>query len=278
MSTVPESEARWIFSDLDGTIMREDGVIPRSASEAIISARATGHRVVLSTGRSAGQITADVRALSFDAIISGSGWRVELADGSVLVDAAFDPMLVEAVTSTLAEAGIPFYFETHSGLVGTADSLAHLTEMSARFEPGPARDRWQQHLDAFTRTLGRDDDPRPAGITKVVHIGAIDAALPVGVRAMPPSIPSLPAGWGEILPDGIHKGVAMHQVLDHFGVEVSRSIALGDGFNDIEMLAMAGIGVAMGNACPEALEVSDMVVTPVDEDGFAMAFKMLGLI
>ena len=40
-----------------------------------------------------------------------------------------------------------------------------------------------------------------------------------------------------------------------------------DGTNDVDMLKMADVGVAMGNACDALKEVSDVVIGRVDEDG-----------
>ena len=57
--------------------------------------------------------------------------------------------------------------------------------------------------------------------------------------------------------------------LAHLGLTREQSIAFGDGGNDVAMLSAAGVGVAMGNACEEALHAADYVTAPVDEDGIA---------
>ena len=46
-------------------------------------------------------------------------------------------------------------------------------------------------------------------------------------------------------------------------------MAFGDGLNDVTMLRAAGLGVAMGNACPEALAAADAVTADCDHDGVA---------
>ena len=48
-------------------------------------------------------------------------------------------------------------------------------------------------------------------------------------------------------------------------------MAVGDGMNDLTMLRMAGVGVAMGNACPEAMAAADAVTADCDHDGVAQA-------
>ena len=52
-----------------------------------------------------------------------------------------------------------------------------------------------------------------------------------------------------------------------------RSIAFGDGGNDLSILKAAGIGVAMGNANDDVKAVANYVTTSVDEDGIWNALK-----
>jgi hydroxymethylpyrimidine pyrophosphatase-like HAD family hydrolase len=59
---------------------------------------------------------------------------------------------------------------------------------------------------------------------------------------------------------------------------VADTIAFGDGPNDLEMLAFAGIGVAMGNGVAAAKEAADMVTAGIDDDGLARAMAQLGLV
>ncbi len=71
------------------------------------------------------------------------------------------------------------------------------------------------------------------------------------------------------------KGLALVALADYLGVDKSHTIAMGDGLNDISMLKMAGIGVAMANGCDEALEAADWVTDHCDEDGVAHAIERL---
>ena len=53
------------------------------------------------------------------------------------------------------------------------------------------------------------------------------------------------------------------------GVPIEEAIGVGDAFNDVPMLKMAGLGVAMGNSNEEALRAADVVVSDNDHDGIA---------
>ena len=48
--------------------------------------------------------------------------------------------------------------------------------------------------------------------------------------------------------------------------------------NDYEIIKEAGIGIAMGNACDEALNAADYVTATVDDDGIARALEHLGIL
>ena len=71
------------------------------------------------------------------------------------------------------------------------------------------------------------------------------------------------------------------------GITPEETIAFGDAENDLEMLQLAGIGVAMGNALPQVRACADMVTDTVDHacsirrienDGIAHALRRLKLI
>ena len=62
------------------------------------------------------------------------------------------------------------------------------------------------------------------------------------------------------------------------GITPEETIAFGDAENDLEMLQLAGIGVAMGNALPQVRACADMVTDTVENDGIAHALQKLKLI
>ena len=67
-------------------------------------------------------------------------------------------------------------------------------------------------------------------------------------------------------------------ILARYGLTAEEAIAFGDSENDLEMLRAAGIGVAMGNGTPEALEAADYVTGDCDDDGLLHALEHFGLI
>lgn len=65
----------------------------------------------------------------------------------------------------------------------------------------------------------------------------------------------------------------MSLLLGRLGIDPAACMALGDGENDVEMLRLCGLGVAVGNAGPPALAASDAITSSNDEDGVARAVE-----
>ncbi len=77
----------------------------------------------------------------------------------------------------------------------------------------------------------------------------------------------------EGLAPGTNKGQALAWLAQQLGIARRETMAIGDSGNDKEMIAWAGLGVAMGNASPEARSVADYVAPGVDSDGAAEAIE-----
>ena len=82
----------------------------------------------------------------------------------------------------------------------------------------------------------------------------------------------------DVLPGGGGKILGIKAYLESVGVDVSETMAFGDGENDADMLRFAGIGVAMGNAVDVTKASADYVTDHIDNDGVAKALKHFGLI
>lgn len=74
------------------------------------------------------------------------------------------------------------------------------------------------------------------------------------------------------------KEVGIDKIIKYYGIDLSEIIAFGDGGNDIGMIKLAGIGVAMGNANKEVKEIADYITDDVDNDGVYKALKHFNLI
>lgn len=73
----------------------------------------------------------------------------------------------------------------------------------------------------------------------------------------------------EILPKGVSKGSVLPKMAELMGIDMKNTIALGDYNNDVEMLKVAGVGIAVSNAVPEAKAVADHVTVSNNEHAIA---------
>jgi hydroxymethylpyrimidine pyrophosphatase-like HAD family hydrolase len=78
-----------------------------------------------------------------------------------------------------------------------------------------------------------------------------------------------------VVPAGTSKQQGLAFLADHLDMDRSQVIAVGDQYNDLPMLAWAGLGVAMGNAPDPVKAVSGRVVPSNDEDGVAWLVEQL---
>ncbi len=79
--------------------------------------------------------------------------------------------------------------------------------------------------------------------------------------------------WLDLAPEGVSKASGLAGVASRLGVDRSDVLAIGDGRNDLEMLAWAGRGVAMGQSPDEVKAAADHVTAPVELDGVALELR-----
>jgi Cof subfamily protein (haloacid dehalogenase superfamily) len=81
----------------------------------------------------------------------------------------------------------------------------------------------------------------------------------------------------EVTSPQVSKGRALAMLAGHYGIPQAEVMAIGDQDNDTDMIAWAGLGVAMGNASPGAKAAADHVAPPITEDGAAWAIEQFVL-
>jgi Cof subfamily protein (haloacid dehalogenase superfamily) len=77
----------------------------------------------------------------------------------------------------------------------------------------------------------------------------------------------------EIMPKGASKTSAIEFLKERYVVDQSEIIAIGDNYNDVDMIKFAGMGIAMGNAPDEVKIQADEITLTNDEDGAAVAIE-----
>lgn len=273
-----------VFIDIDGTLVDHHGIIPASAQTAIARARANGHAVLLASGRSVPELWDDLMAIGFDGVIGGAGAYVEVG-GSVLADDAFQPALLSEIVAFLSDADAPYLLEGAQGVWGNAAMSAWGQGFLLRKYPDAAeRDEARRGASCFIDRIRPVPDPLPP-VCKLIFLETPTATLDAARARFGDAIDVLPSSLavygqpaGELAMRGVHKANGVRAVAEHLGLDLADTIALGDSDNDLEMLAAAGVGIAMGGAAPHVVAAADATTDAPEDDGLARAFARYGLI
>jgi Cof subfamily protein (haloacid dehalogenase superfamily) len=252
---------RLVVADLDGTARsRVLGITP-GVRAAVAAARARGVRVCVATGRMWPSAEPWVRALGADppVILYNGGQVLDFATGRILYD--------RRLPRAAARAAL--------GIVRRDPALQPHLFLDDRVyveRPHPATDAYVKDdglafevVPAFESLLARHPH-------KVMVIGAPARLEALGRAVREARVPvhavmSEPT-YLEILPPDVSKGTALQAMLEALGIPAAEVIAVGDNWNDVEMLEAAGLGVAMGDA-PEGVRArAHHVCGTAEEEGF----------
>ncbi|WP_425955756.1 HAD family hydrolase [Xylanimonas sp. McL0601] len=261
--------APWLVAlDIDGTLLHYDQSMSDVVRDAVRDVVAAGHHVVLASGRSLVSMTPVAERLGLAAgfMVCSNGAVTVSCDGEApggwaLEEAVtFDP---EPALRRLSQElpGARFAVED----VGVGFRLTELFpegELDGIHRVVALEDLWD---DEVTRVVVR----APESTTEEFHaavaeLGLADVTYAVGWSA-----------WMDIAPLGVTKAAALEKVREHLGVPPSRTMAIGDGHNDVAMLRWAARGVAMGNADAEVQAVADETTLTIEQDGAARALRPL---
>ena len=81
--------------------------------------------------------------------------------------------------------------------------------------------------------------------------------------------------WLDCVMPGVNKGTALQKIMDYVGVTPEEVLATGDNPNDLEMIKLAGRGLAVATAHPKIKEAVDGIIPSYTEDGVLQEWKKL---
>jgi len=79
--------------------------------------------------------------------------------------------------------------------------------------------------------------------------------------------------FGNAVSHRVSKGNAFRQMVNHLGIDIHQTLAVGDSFNDLPIFRVVNTKVAMGHAPNELKEMADWIAPSLEEDGVAAAIE-----
>ena len=258
------------FCDIDGTLLPFGKTVPQSAVDAIEKARREGHRFFLSTGRSECEIDECLKHIPFDGGAYSNGATV-VAEGKVLRRIRMTDDDRSFIISYAEKNGLLFMLQTDEGTFLSHEAAAFFAESMMKaigtVIPVPS-------------TIEYDSLPRSLPcVIKAIYFSPSHDLMRVrkelgGRFQMVDNTDALPqTDMVEVCLPGLDKGTGVKEMIKALGEDMSSSVSIGDGANDIPMLKAAELGIAMGNGSEDAKKNADWVTASVDDDGFRKAVE-----
>lgn len=256
-----------LFFDIDGTLVSfRTHLIPQSTVDALQEAKRNGVAIYISTGRPLMLITnlGQIEHL-IDGYITTNGARCFVGDHTVCLR----PISREDVDEVVADAvrcDYPVIVVGERHLV-----VYHPTDIVRKvFVEGLG----VVNLDFSTQLETLTDE-------EILQLTPFCSAEQEA-ELMPRLSNCISGRWHPAFTDitsgEADKGKGLHAMAQYLGLDISETMAFGDGGNDISIIHEAGVGVAMGNANEELKVCADFVTSSVDEDGVKNALLHFGVI
>ena len=254
-----------IASDYDGTLYNNEGVVTPQVREKIAYFIANGGRFTVCTGRTVQGFHAYESSYINAPVLHGNGSTCYDYESNTLVfgDSVGEEIFgaIRAVAKSFPSASIEMYSFYNSFVINRSEtSHNHFTcqgiEYTVIEDPSKADLPWQKVM---------------------IYSEKDSAAIQSFLAENHPDVHFLPTTgtYIEIMKPGVDKGSGLLKLADSLSIPHGKVFAVGDGFNDREMLVAAAIGFVPCNGSEEALAVADRVVRSNDDGAVAHVIEIL---
>jgi Cof subfamily protein (haloacid dehalogenase superfamily) len=259
--------------DIDGTIAGRSNDIKEPVKQAIRLAQEKGIQVAIATGRMY------CSALRFHQAV-GSTLPLLAYQGAWIQDPATQKIYQHLPVSRSTAEQLLDYFESEALrkllsvhfyindqlYVREITSETKIYAQRADIQPQAVGDLRKTLTDEPTKILALSDD------TAIIDQlwGSLRQQYTPAELYLTKSV----ATFFEATHPAVNKGAAVRYLAEELlGLAPHNVMAIGDNFNDVEMLEYAGLGIAMGNAPAEVQSVAQWVAPNVEQDGAAAAIE-----
>lgn len=239
------------FLDIDGTILY-NGTVSEKTKIIIAKARSLGNKVVICSGRSRANAKAVLGPIEIDGWITNIGTCVEI-DNNVIFRAAFTKCELKSIFHIFEneKTGIIFDGEEH------------------RIYNVFCNNKNEKYIVNNTSELLKCF--KKEKVAKCLYSGVLNAKLADKISKNYELFQH--KTYAEFCKKGFSKQFGMEKVMQYYNIPIENSFAIGDSINDLDMLRIAGISIAMGNAPEIVKSECDYVTLNVCEDGVSYAME-----
>jgi Cof subfamily protein (haloacid dehalogenase superfamily) len=261
-------EIKLIAVDVDGTLLNSQAELSGRAEAALRKAIAQGVLIVLATGKTRNSTLRFIEKLALNAPgIYLQGLMIYDGDGTIKWQQTLNAALARQIITFAEDRG--FTVVAYNGTRIMVRAVTDLvTDMMVKYhEPVPDAVGSLQNIlnDIPIHKLMILGEPRAIKSLRWnlnLQVGTVGRVVQAGLPQML-----------EVLPPNCSKGAALRILLKELRISPDNVLAIGDAENDIEMIQLAGIGVAMDHAGQPVKDAADYVVASNDDDGFAEAVE-----
>ena len=271
-------DIKLLVLDVDGTLLNSNREMSERTIKILKKVQQNGVRIALATGRPTYGVLPFAKAIDLDFndgfIISYNGAKVlEASTGKVIFERTIDPKMIPYLEKQAERCGCALAYYEGDEVVAT-DTTNHRIVDEAQMNNMALR-----HVDSISAAMEHLADDKDAWPTEVIFVNedeqvlmGMEEHLQRHLNGVMDTIHSNPY-YLEIVGYQVGKSHAMSALVQKLGISMKEVLAFGDGRADINMLQMAGMGIAMGNAPEEVKRCADYTTLTNDEDGAAIAIE-----
>ena len=270
-----------IAADMDGTLLDETGFITENTKKMIDDLNKSGVFVVPATGRCWDEIPDEMnnmKGIQY-AILANGARIVDLKNDKTLYINTLELKNVLPLLTIIIENDLSYDFVSEGSVFidecFMEDVLHNYKAAGKGFSWMPERYRFVKNLpaEASSRNMKLEKISirriLPEKMEVLKHFFSEYPELTVTSYVFRPGEPITL----EIGPEGCTKGQALKTLCSMLEFDMANAMAIGDGYNDVSMLSVAGFGVAMGNAVEEVKAVADYVTLSNKQEGATLALR-----
>lgn len=274
---------RLIAVDIDGTLLNSSFQVSAGNLQALLGAHERGVEIALVTGRRHNFALPVADSLGFSVtLISSNGAVTRSSDGNLfhrdLLPADIAHQMVRHMAAFRANTVLSFDREGKGALVVETTELLNVAIRRWMEKNAEYLDVVQPLEDAVTESPVQATFCGDIARMQEAQQALMNSGLWEQITVLRTQYEERDLCIVDVLNHGCSKGHALRRWAEHRGIERQQVMAIGDNYNDLEMLHYAGVPVIMGNACEELKQNGWAVTLGNNHDGVAHAVgAMLGV-